>query len=205
VKLYFSPGTCSLSPHIALREAGLSFDLERVDFATLRTQSGVDFAIINPKAYVPVLELDNGERLTEGAAIVQYIGDQSPETKLAPPAGTLERYRLQEWLNFIAMELHKVYAPLFDAEAPEATRQRAKANLSRRLDFIQGALGSRPFLMGETFTVADCYLFTMLTWMKPAGLDPAAWPTLGAYFKRVIARPAVKAAIHFEKETFQAS
>ncbi|AUX43421.1 glutathione S-transferase [Sorangium cellulosum] len=199
MKLYFSPGACSLSPHIALREAGLEFDLEQVHLGTKKTKTGTDFTQINPKGYVPALELDTGEVLTEGPAIVQYIADQRPESGLAPPAGTLQRYRLQEWLNFISTELHKQFSPLFGPKTEEQQKDAARAYIGRRFDHVAQRLESNSYLMGEQFTVADAYLFTVLTWTNFAGIDLGRWPALARFAERVGARPAVQAALQAEK------
>ena len=197
MKLYFSPGACSLHPHITLREAGLAFELVRVDLRAHKLHDGSDFYAINPKGYVPVLELDDGARLTEGAVIDQYVADRKPESKLLPPAGTMERYRVQEWLNFIAAEVHKAFGPLFGND--EAPKEAARARVGKRLDFVAKALESRPYLMGDTFTVADAYLYNMLRWTAHGGIDLAKWPALQAFFARVDARPAVQAALAAEK------
>jgi glutathione S-transferase len=198
MKLYFSPGACSLSPHIALREAGLAFDLEKVNLGTKQTATGADYRTINPKGYVPALRLDDGTVLTEGPAIVQYIGDRKPETKLVPANGTLERYQLQAWLNFIATEMHKTFSPLFHAKTPEEVRQSNRDLLGKRLTFVSQSLEGQPFLMGDTFTVADGYLATVLAWTKPLKIDLGQWPTVKAHFDRVVARPAVQAAMKAE-------
>ncbi|MGH7907702.1 MAG: glutathione transferase GstA [Candidatus Binataceae bacterium] len=198
MKLFFAPGACSLSPHIALREAGLPFDLEQVDLKSKQTKSGADYRTINPKGAVPALQLDNGQVLTEGAAIVQYIGDQKPASKLTPPAGSFERYRLQEWLNYIASEVHKQFSPLFNPNSPEERKQEAKTNLGNRFDFVAKSLDGKQYLMGDTFTAADCYLFTMLGWAKHTGIDLGRWPSLKSYAERVGARPAASAALKAE-------
>lgn len=199
MKLYFSPGACSLSPHIVLREAGLPFELERVYLKTHQTHGGADFYGVNPKGYVPTLQLDDGQILTEGPAVVQYIADRKPETKLAPPAGTIERYRLQEWLNFISTELHKQFSPLFRATTPAETKQVQNELLGRRFDYVSKHLESRKFLLGDTFTVADAYLFTILTWTKQVEIDLGRWPSVKAYMERIEARPAVRAAMEAER------
>jgi glutathione S-transferase len=198
MKLYFSKGACSLHPNIALREAGLSFDLVRVDIHAHKTQDGTDFFTINPKGYVPVLQLDDGSILTEGAVIDQYVADLKPGSKLAPAAGTIERYRLQEWLNFIASEVHKSFGPIFGNAADEL-KAKARAKISGRLDFVAHALASQPYLMGASFTIADGYLYNMLRWSNFAGIDLAKWPVLVQYFERVGERPAVKQALEDEK------
>lgn len=197
MKLYYSPGACSLHPHIALREAGLDFELVRVDIRAHKLKDGADFMPINPKGYVPVLELDDGSRLTEGAVIDQYVADRKPESKLVPPAGTIERYRVQEWLNFIASEIHKAFGPLFGQD--EAPKEAARARVGKRFDFVVQSLGSKPYLTGDTFTIADGYLFNMLRWTAHTGVDLTKWPTLVAFAARVEARPAVQAALAAEK------
>ncbi len=198
MKLYFSPGTCSLSPHIALREADLAVDLVRVNIKTHQLSDGSDYYAINPKGAVPVLELDSGERLTEGPAIVQYIADQAPQTGLAPANGTWARYRLQEWLNFITSELHKGFSPLFNAKSPEEAKTQARDKLNERLKWVDAQLQGKTYLMGETFTVADGYLFTVAGWGKFVGVDLAPLTQLSAFMVRVAARPAVQAALKTE-------
>nr|HEX4317848.1 glutathione transferase GstA [Kofleriaceae bacterium] len=200
MKLYYSPGACSLAPHIALVEAQRPFDLERVDLATHRTAKGIDFHIINPKGYVPVLRLDGpeSETLTEVAVILQYIADLVPGSHLAPPAGTFARYHLQSWLNFIATELHKQFGPLFAVATPPATQQVQRAKLGDRFLYLQNHLQDRAFLMGETFSVADAYLFVMMTWCERFHLDLALWPVLDAFYQRVRNRPAVQEAMSEE-------
>jgi glutathione S-transferase len=198
MKLYYSPGACSLSPHIALREAGLPFDLVKKELHSQTLEDGSDFRAINPKGYVPVLILDGGEALTEGPAIVQYVADLVPGKKLAPPAGTMERVRLQEWLNYITSELHKTFSPLFNKQASEDWKAAARALLDRRIDYVAKALEGRDYLMGETFTVADCYLFTVLNWSHWVKIDLSRWPSVNEYLKRVAARPAVQDALKAE-------
>ncbi len=195
MKLYFSPGACSLSPHIALREAGLSFTLERVDLKTKQMASGGDFRQINPKGYVPALQLDDGSLLTEGPAIVQYIADRVPASKLAPAAGSMERYRLIEWLTYINSELHKGFSPLFNPNTPEDKKDEYRAVLGKKFDFVSQRLGAQSYLLGDTFSVADAYLFTVLRWSRAVGIDPTQWPTLKAFSDRVAARPMVHAAL----------
>lgn len=199
MKLYFSAGACSLSPHIVLREASIPFELVAVDLRSKRLQDGSDFRAINPKGYVPALQLDDGQLLTEGPAIVQYVADLKPESKLAPPAGTLERYRLQEWLTFIGTELHKSFGVFFNPNATDETRNEARERLSTRFDFVAKALEGKSYLLGDTFTAADAYLYTILRWTKFAGIDLAKWPSIQAYFERVTARPAVQQALEAEK------
>ena len=198
MKLYFSPGACSLSPRIALLEAGLPFTTQKVDTKTKLLDGGGDFWAINSKGYVPTLELDNGQVLTEGPAIVQYIADQNPESGLAPKAGTMERYRLQEWLNFITSEIHKGFSPLFDPTLTPEVKQVFKDKLGKRFDWLTTQLTGKQYLMGETFTVADGYLFTVLNWCQWVGIDLAKWPMLKDYQARVSARPKVQEALKAE-------
>jgi len=198
MKLYYSPGACSLSPHIVLHEAGLHFELEKVNLGSKKTASGADYNDINPKRYVPALEMNNGQLLTEGAAIVQHIADLVPERKLAPPAGTLERYRLQEWLNYIATEIHKGFGPLFNPKTTEKTKAATKEHLARRIGFVAEHLAGKDYLLGKTFSVADAYLFTLLRWSEMLHFDLSPWPVLIIYMNRVAARPAVKAAMQAE-------
>jgi len=197
MKLYFAPGACSLHPHIALREAGLPFDLVRVDIRAHKMHDGSDFYAVNPKGYVPALMLDDGQVLTEGAIIDQFVADRAPEAKLAPPAGTMERYRLQEWLNFIATEIHKAFGPLFGND--ETVKDAARARVARRFDLVAKTLASQPYLLGQAFTVADAYLYNMLRWTAHTGIDLAKWPALQGLFARVDARPTVQAALAAEK------
>ena len=198
MKLYYSPGTCSLSPHIALIEAGLPFQAVMASTKTHKLADGTDYYGINPKGYVPLLELDDGQRLTEGAVIVQYIADLVPASRLAPPAGTMERYRLMEWLNFITSELHKGFSPLFTPGMPDEAKALARTKLGERLSWVDQQLAGRDWLMGDTFTVADAYLYTVASWGKFAGVDIAPLATLSAYMARVAARPAVQAAMKGE-------
>jgi len=198
MKLYYYTGACSLASDIALREAGLKFELVKVDRRTKRTGDGLDFNEVNPKGYVPALRLDNGEILTENVAVLQYIADRNPSAKLAPPAGTMPRYRLMEWLSFINSEVHKQFTPLFRQEAPEDTKEYARKNLSTRLDYLQRTIGSNTFLMGEQFTVADPYLFTVLSWGAHVNVDIGRWPELKRYVERIGQRPQVIAALQAE-------
>ncbi len=197
MKLYFSPGACSLSPHIVLNELGLPFKAESVDLGTKKTKSGADFRQVNPKGQVPALEMDDGKVLTEGAAIVQYLADRKPEAKLAPAPGSADRYRLQEWLNYIAAEVHKGMGPMFNPKASEEWKGVVRENMSARFDFLSNALKGKDYLMGS-FTVADAYLYTILSWTGYAKMDLAKWPVLKAYFDRVGARPAVRATLEAE-------
>lgn len=197
MNLYYAPGVCSLSPHIVAREAGLPLTLVRVDHKKKTTETGEDYLQINPKGYVPLLELDNGVRLTEGPAIVQYLADQAPAMELAPPNGTLERYQLQEWLNFITSEVHKQFSPLFDATLADEAKAKFRDKLTRRFDWIVDQLDGREYLM-DRFSVADAYLFAVLRWTQFTGPDLARWPALQAYVARVAARPQVQAAMKAE-------
>ena len=198
MKLYYSPGACSLSPHIALREAGLEFTLVRASTKTHQLDDGTDFYRINPLGYVPVLELDGGERLREGPAIVQYVADQAPDKQLAPANGTLARYQLQEWLNFIGTEVHKGFSPLFNPATPADYKAMCKDKLGQRLQWINDQLQDGGYLMGAQFTVADGYLFTTTNWAKPMGIDLSHLDKLVAYRQRISERPAVVAAMKAE-------
>lgn len=195
MKLYYGPGACSLSPHIVLREAGLPFTAIKVDLRSKAMDGGGDFRSINPKGYVPALQLDDGTVLTEGPAIVQYIADQAPAAQLAPANGTLARYQLQEWLNFITSELHKQFSPLFDATMPEEVKAKQRDKLGQRFDWISTQLEGKDYLTGAQFTVADAYLFTVLRWSQWTGIDIAKWPVLQQYQARVEARPKVREAL----------
>ena len=198
MKLYFAPGACSLAPHISLREAGMKFDLEQVDLATKTTKSGADYTKVNGKGYVPALQLDNGEVLTEAPVILQYIGDQKPESGLVPKAGTMERYRTQEWLNFVTSELHKGFGALFNPKTPEDYRPVAIERIGQRLDFVAKQVDGKPYLTGDRFTVPDAYLFTVLSWAPHLKVSLDKWPTIQAYIGRVAARPQVQAALKAE-------
>lgn len=199
MKLFYSPGACSLSPHIVLREAGLPFDLVKVDIRAKKTESGGDFFAINPKGYVPAIQLDDGGLLTEGPAIVQYLADKAPEKKLAPANGTVERYRLQELLNYISTELHKSYSPLFNPAFPEEGKKIYKERLAQRYKLLDERLAATgPFLFGEQFTVADAYLFTVTNWAGHVKVDLEPFPALRAYQARVAERPSVQAALKAE-------
>ncbi len=198
MKLYYSPGACSLSPHIVMREAGIPVQLVKVDTSARKTEDGADFKAINSKGYVPTLELPDGQRLTEGPAIVQYLADQVPASRLAPANGTIERVRLQEWLNFITSELHKQFSPLFDSRSEDGLKARLIEKIGGRFDWISKQLGNRDYLMGTAFTVADAYLFTVLSWTRHVGIDLAKWPLLSAYTARVAQRPQVREALKAE-------
>lgn len=198
MKLYYSPGTCARAVRIALHEAGLPFEGVLASTKTHKLPDGTDYYTLNPKGYVPMLELDDGRRLTEIAAIVQYVADLRPQTRLAPVAGEFERYQLQEWLNFVATELHKGFSVLFNPAAPEEFKNSARSRLESRFDWLAGQLSQRSFLMGEQFTVADACLFTVLSWCKFVKFDLSRWPALASYAARVGQRPAVQEALRAE-------
>lgn len=198
MKLFLKPGSCSLASHIVLEEIGRPYDTETVDLAKKLTASGADFWAINPKGYVPALLLDDGDLLTEGPAILQYLADLAPELQLAPANGSKARYQLQSWLTFIGTEVHKNFSPFFNPAATPEMKDLARANLQRRLAYTHEQLGGRPFLMGETFSVADAYLFTVLSWAKFIKLDLSDWPNLTAFQARIAARPAVQRALKAE-------
>jgi glutathione S-transferase len=198
MKLYYAPGACSLSPHIVARELGLPITLQKVNTKDKTMEGGGDFWKVNPRGYVPVLELDDGDKLTEGPAIVQYLADQKPEAGLAPKNGTKERYHLQEWLNFLTSEVHKQFSPLFKPNTPEEYKKIAKENLAGRFDWMDKQLAGKEYLTGKQFTVADAYAFVLLGWTKPTQIDLAKWPNLQAFHKRVAARPKVKEAMQAE-------
>lgn len=198
MKLYYSPGACSLSPHIALREAGLSFELVKAPTRTHRLDDGTDYYTINPLGYVPLLELDDGQRLREGPAIVQYIADRVPEKKLAPAWGTMARYRLMEWLTFIGTELHKGFSPLFHPAMPDAAKALARDKLAERLKWLDAEIAGRDWLMGEDFTVADGYLYTVTGWARLVAVPLDGLDHLNALRERIGARPAVQEALRAE-------
>lgn len=198
MKLYYSPGACSLSPHIVLRETGLPFDLVMASTKTHKLADGTDYYTINPKGYVPLLELDDGQRLSEGPAIVQYIGDKAPASGLMPAAGTMARYRQIEWLNFVSTELHKSYSPLFNPAMPEEGKAVYRERLKGRYKYVNEQLEGKQYLTGDTFTAADAYLFTVSSWAKHVGVDITGFANLQAYLGRVGARPAVQAALKAE-------
>jgi glutathione S-transferase len=198
MKLYYLPGACSQAANIALREASLKFDLVKVDRQTKRAADGLDFKEINSKGYVPALTLDSGETLTENVAVLQYIADRNPAAKLAPAAGTMERYRLVEWLAFINSEIHKSFGPLLRKDAPEDMKSYARQNIATRAGWLNSNLGARSFLMGEQFTVADAYLFVVLGWGPRVGIDLGQWPHLQGLVARVGARPNVIEALKSE-------
>ncbi|MEO5736205.1 MAG: glutathione transferase GstA [Variovorax sp.] len=198
MKLYYSPGACSLSPHIALHEAGLAFEPVMASTKSHKLQDGTDYYGINPLGYVPLLELDDGVHLREGPAILQYIADLSPQKNLAPANGTMQRYRLQEWLTFIGTEIHKGFSPLFNPATPDAYKTIARDKLASRYTWLDKELANKEWLMGAHFGVADGYLFTVTNWAKPTGVDLAAFPNVQAWHARVGARPAVQAAMKAE-------
>ena len=198
MKLYYMTGACSLASAISLLEAGLKFELVKVDRKTRIAADGLDYREVNPKGYVPALTLDNGQTLTENVAVLQYIADRNPAAKLAPAAGTLERYRLIEWLAFINSEIHKNFSPMFRQEAPEAAKEYARKVLTGRLDYLEKAFGAGSYLMGEQFTIADAYLGVVLSWGKGVNVDIAQWPTLKRFHDRVGARPHVIEALKAE-------
>jgi len=198
VKLYYGPGTCALSPHIVLSELGLPHELVKVSTKTRKMEDGGDYLEVNPKGYVPTLELDDGQRLTEGPAIVQYLADRVPSAGLAPANGTMERYRLQEWLNFITSEIHKQFSPMFSPATPEEVKEGLRTKLAGRFDWLNRQLEGKEYLMGDRFTVADAYLFTVLRWSPFTGIDLGKWPVLAQYVARVGARPQVRAAMKAE-------
>jgi glutathione S-transferase len=195
MKLYYAPGACSLSPHIVAREAGIAIELDKVDLKAKKTASGEDFSKVNPKGYVPALRLDDGSVLTEGPAIVQYLADRKPGSSLAPAAGTKERYKLAEWLAFLNSEVHKTWSGLWK---PNADRGPIEELLGRRLDYVNEQLKSQQYLMGERFTVADAYLFTLLNWGQWTKVDVSRWPALQQFAERVKSRPKVQEAFQAE-------
>jgi glutathione S-transferase len=198
MKLYYSPGACSLSPHIVSRELGIPVELKKVNVKDKTVEGGGDYWKVNGRGYVPALELDDGHVLTEGPAIVQYLADRKPEAGLAPKAGTTERYQLQEWLNFLTSEIHKGFSPLFKPNTPEEYKKISKENLANRFDWLDKQLAGKDYLMGKGFSVADAYLFVLLNWTKFQNIDLARWPNLSAYQARVGARPKVQEALKAE-------
>ncbi len=194
MKLYYSPGACSLAPHITLTEAGLDYEAVKVDLRKHQLADGTDYYTINPKGYVPLLELNDGQRLSEVAVILQYIADQKPGT-LAPAYGTLARYRVMEWLNFIGTEIHKQFGPLWYPDTPDATKEKQRATLAKRFDYIAKTLAQQPYLAGDAFTIADAYLFTVVNWSATLKIDLSSWPSLQQFQARVAARPQVHATL----------
>ena len=198
MKLYYKSGACPLAPHIVLEELGLPYEAEAVDLKTKVTASGQSFLSLNAKGYVPALELDDGTVLTEGPAIMQYLADLKPEKKLAPANGSLERYKLQGWLTFVGTELHKQFSPLFNPAAPDEWKEQCRANLMRRLTWLDGEFAGKDYLMGAQFSVADAYLFTVLRWAAAVKVDISALVHIAAFRTRVAARPSVQAAMKAE-------
>jgi glutathione S-transferase len=198
MKLYYAPGACSLSPHIVARELGIPIELKKVNTKDKTVEGGGDYWKVNGRGYVPALELDSGEILTEGPAIVQYLADQKPEAGLAPKCGSFERYRLQEWLNFLTSEIHKTFSPLFKPNTPEEYKKIAKDSLASRFGWMDTQLAGKDYLMGSQFTVADAYAYVLLGWTRPMQIDLARWPNLAAFQKRVGARPKVQEALQAE-------
>ena len=205
MKLYYSPGACSLSPHIALHEAGIAHELVRVDLKAKKTEGGDDYAKINPKGQVPALQLDNGDMLTEGPVIVQAIADKAAGKNLAPAAGSDDRYKLQEWLNYTTSELHKNFGPMFSPLLADEAKAFFKDRVMGKFKYVDGALAGHDYLMGKQFTVADAYMFTMLTWADRMKFDLSAMPNLLAYKARVAARPNVQAALKMEADAQKAA
>lgn len=200
MKLYYSPAACSLAAHIVAREAGLAIDFVKVDLASHKTEKGEDYLAINPRGYVPAIQLDDGEVHTEVAALVQYLAEQAPQSKLAPPAGTKERFRVNQWLAFVASELHRTFSPwLWQAEAADSTKQAARDKLSLRFAELDRHLATRAYLTGDTFTVADAYAFAIVNWSNFLKIDLAPYPNLSAYMARVAARPKVRDALVAER------
>ncbi|MBI3478893.1 MAG: glutathione transferase GstA [Nitrosomonadales bacterium] len=195
MKLYYSPGACSLASHIALHETGLPFEVDQIIKTTKMTVGGENFMQVNPKGYVPTIKLDDGSVLTEGVAVLQYIADQKPGSGLAPQCGTMERYHLQEWLTFISSEIHKSFSPFFKKDATEDVKSNARNHLILRLAHVETQLANKPYLMGDRFTVADAYLFVVVGWSRNVGFDLGAFPKIQEYLARIAARPAVQAAM----------
>lgn len=198
MKLYYFPGACSLAVHITLNEAGLKFDTERVDLQAKKTASGADFNAINPRGYVPALTLDNGQTLTEASAILQYLADQAPAKQLAPAAGTFERTKLQEWIGFISTELHKGLSPLFNPQLPKEAHPVLLSRVERWNEMLDAHLAKNSYLMGNNFTVADAYAFTVLNWNNFLKISLEKWPNVRAYMARIAARPSAQAAMKTE-------
>lgn len=198
MKLYYAPAACSLVPHIVLRETGLPFTLEKVDTAKHLTQAGADYYAINPRGQVPLLQLDDGQMLTEGPVIVQYIADQASATTLMPVAGSMARYRVLEWQNYITSELHKTYSPLFNGDIDAGAKATLRAQLRKRYEWVDSQLADREYLTGEAFTAADAYLFVVTGWARFVDLSLSGLPNLDGFLKRVAARPAVREAMKAE-------
>jgi glutathione S-transferase len=204
MQLYYSPGACSLASHITAREAGVNIELKRADTKTKKLEDGSDYFAINSKGAVPALKLDNGQVLTEGVAIMQYIADQKPESGIVPKAGTLERYRVQEWLNYVTSEIHKGFSPLWGDNSPEV-KTYALNNLQKKFDWLEKQLAGKKYLTGDAFTAADAYLFTVVNWVNFLSIDISKWPNLKAFQERVAARPKVQEAMAAEGLTKKAA
>jgi glutathione S-transferase len=198
MKLYYYPGACSLAPHIVAREAGIAVTLEKVDLANRTTETGANFAAVNPKGYVPALGLQDNSVLTEVSAIIQYLADSQPAADLAPAHGSMERYRLLEWLGFISTEIHKGFGPLWNPATPDAVKAATKERLASRFAYLDEKLGAQPFLLGDTFTIADAYLFTVVNWTNFHAVDLSPFPNLQAFQARIASRPAVQQALEAE-------
>lgn len=198
MKLYYMPGACSQAPHIALRETGASFELIKVDHSSKQTDDGQDFRAINPNGYVPTLQLDDGRVLTENAAVLQYIADRAPQSRLAPANNTFEHYELLSRLNFVATEIHKGFGPLWNPDTPTEYQATTKQKLATRFDFLNDQLSRQPYLLGEQLSIADIYLFVVSGWSPHFGIDPAPWPALTAFRQRIEQRPSVQAALAAE-------
>ena len=198
MKLYYAPGACSLAPHIAAREAGLAVDLVKVEFPSKRTEDGQALTDVNPKGAVPTLRLDDGEVLTENAVILQYLADRAPGSEIALPERGIERYRLLEWLNYIATELHKGFGPLWNPATPDEFKQVTRDQLGKKFDYLQEKIGDGPYILGERFSILDAYAFAVLNWTRIHNIDIGRWPGLSAYLQRVAARPAVRETLQAE-------
>ncbi len=205
MKLYYYPGACSLAPHIVAREAGIGLTLEKVDLANRTTETGANFAAINPKGYVPALGLQDGSVLTEASAIIQYLADSQSTAGLAPAHGTMERYRLLEWLGFISTEIHKGFGPLWNPATPDEVKAATKERLATRFAYLDEILAQQPYLMGETFTIADAYLFTVVNWTNVHNVDISPFSNLKAFQARIAARPSVQQALEAEGLTKKAA
>jgi len=198
MKLFYMPGACSLAPHIVANEAGIDLELVKVDGASKKTESDQNFLATNPNGYVPALVLDDGETLTEASVVMQYLADRKPESGLIPASGEMSRYRVQQWLNFVATELHKGFAPLFRPNTPEETKVINKEHLTNRVKFLDSSLADRPYLTGDVFSVADAYLWTVLGWAKHVGLDISGFANVQRFLGTVAARPAVQKSLREE-------
>jgi glutathione S-transferase len=198
MKLYYAPAACSQAPHIVAREAGLPVELAKVNFPDKITDDGEKLTDVNPKGAVPTLRLDDGEILTENAVILQYLADKAPGSELALPAGGIERYRLLEWLNYIATELHKGFGPLWNPATPDSFRDATREALGKKFDYLQAKIGDGPYIFGARFSIVDAYAFAVLNWSKIHSIDIARWPGLAAYLDRVAARPAVQETLRAE-------